>query len=188
MRRAACGDRWLGRNSTHGKMTRLLREVHLHSSLHTSADRTQFRDSYLPVLLDAVTRPLQRAGMDGVKDAVDLLVAYDLTREDVDSMIELAGGLGRAADPLAQVPSNVKAAFTRTYNSGHHPLPYSLVRVAVTRGGGGGGGALEAGVDPDAEEEPEVVNDEAADEDEDASKDDEVRRGIASSDQSGLAC
>jgi len=125
------------------------------------------------VLLDAVTRPLQRAGMDGVKDAVDLLVAYDLTREDVDSMIELAGGLGRAADPLAQVTSNVKAAFTRTYNAGHHPLPYSLVRVAVTRGGGGGG-ALEAGVDPDAEEEPEVVNDEAADEDEDASKDEEV--------------
>ena len=152
-------------------MARLLRELHLHMSLKVSADRTQLRESYLPVLLDTLMRPVRNKGADGVDEAIALLDANDLVKDDIDSMVELTGGLRpSSADPWLNVPSAVKSQFTRRYNSSTHVLPYSLVRIAVTRGSGG---TLEGGADPEAEDEPEPEVEEA--EEEDAAKDDEVK-------------
>jgi replication factor C subunit 1 len=159
-------------------MARLLRELHVHLSLRVSADRAQLREAYLPVLLDAVLAPLRAHGADGIDEAIARLDANDLTRDDVDAMLELTGALRpAAADPWRGVPPAAKAQFTRKYNSGTHVLPYALVRIAVARGGAGGTMEMGGG-DPDAEDEPEAELEAADDDDENANtnKNDEVRR------------
>ena len=174
---------WLGKNSSQGKMYRLLREIHLHMSLRVSGDQSQVRESYVAAVLDAVLRPLRTRGVEGVDDAIRRLDDYDLTREDVDTLVELVGemrGKG-AADLWADIPTQVKTQFTRKYNAGTHSLPYSLVKIAVSRGSAG---ALEAGADPDAEEEPEVEAEAEGDDDDDAAaKGDNVRVRVGASDR-----
>lgn len=63
-------------------------------------------------------------GMDGVQEAVDILNAYNLTREDLDSIMELTDYNNKKS--FASVDSKVKATFTRTFNKTCQKLPYAL--------------------------------------------------------------
>jgi replication factor C subunit 1 len=78
------------------------------------------------------------APQDGVDDVIATMDYYYINREDVDAFIELNGAFAGGKDPLQNVPSQVKAQFTRKYNAGDHKLPYSLVKIAPLRGAGAG--------------------------------------------------
>jgi len=59
---------------------------------------------------------------------------YDLTKEDWDSIIGVGQFEGQR-DPVASIPSKVKAAFVRTYmyNKESRKTPYTI-RAAVKKG------------------------------------------------------
>merc|ERR1712096_592253 len=52
---------------------------------------------------------------NGVDQVIDFLDHYDLTKEDMDNILELTNW-PHVPDPLKQVDSKTKAALTRTYN------------------------------------------------------------------------
>lgn len=55
---------------------------------------------------DCVTLPLVKHGMEGVKEAVEAMTSYDLLREDLDALLEVAQWPG-VKDPMINVESKV---------------------------------------------------------------------------------
>lgn len=108
---------WLGKNSTFGKKTRLLEDVHVHmlASRICEPTREAVRLDYLPLLSMHLTQPLHTLPKDeAVQQVVDLLEEYSLDQEDMDtivSMSTLKGGEGL----LEGVPGATKTALTKTY-------------------------------------------------------------------------
>jgi replication factor C subunit 1 len=103
---------WLGMNSKYGKLARFTREIHSHMRLKASGDHNEIRQQYLPVLW---TQMIQRLGVDGtdaVEDVIDLMDSYYLTREDLDSIVEL--GVGPHREGSVSIETQVKTKFTRT--------------------------------------------------------------------------
>ncbi|PTB79406.1 DNA replication factor C, large subunit [Trichoderma longibrachiatum ATCC 18648] len=113
---------WLGNNSKAGKLGRYIREIHSHMRLKSSGDHNEVRQEYLPVLWLQTVDRLQREGNDAVDEVIDLMDSYYLTREDFDAIQEL--GVGPMDEERVKIETKTKAAFTRTYNSMNHPLPF----------------------------------------------------------------
>ncbi|VUC32056.1 unnamed protein product [Clonostachys rosea] len=113
---------WLGNNSKTGKLGRYTRELHSHMRLKSSGDHNEIRQEYLPVLWDQIVKRLGRDGAEAVSDIIELMDSYYLTRDDVDAIQEL--GVGYMDEGNVSVDPKVKAAFTRTYNSMNHPVPF----------------------------------------------------------------
>ncbi len=61
---------------------------------------------YLYYLRQALLRPLQRHGVDGAAEAVQLLDDYQLIKEDVDSIMEISVWGGQP-DPYSKLDSKV---------------------------------------------------------------------------------
>ncbi|KRY47934.1 Replication factor C subunit 1, partial [Trichinella britovi] len=112
---------WFGKNSKYSKLKRILQQLSTHMSLHISATSDDLNVDYLPRLRSAVVKLLVD---NDAKGAVEQCQAYDLTREDVEAMMEL-GIWPNRPDPMSSVASKSKAAFTRAFNSSNHLLPYS---------------------------------------------------------------
>nr|BAJ33988.1 unnamed protein product [Eutrema halophilum] len=109
---------WLGKNSTAGKNTRLLEDLHVHvlASRESSSGRETIRVDYLPLLLNRLTSPLQTLPKDeAVSEVVEFMNSYSISQEDFDTIMELAKFKGRA-NPLEGVPPAVKSALTKKYN------------------------------------------------------------------------
>ena len=81
---------WLGKNSRQNKMDRLLQEIQIHTRIRISASKRALNLDYLPSLIRGVVGPLRRDGVEGVKPAIHAMESYDLLREDLDSLCELA--------------------------------------------------------------------------------------------------
>ena len=81
---------WLGKNSRQNKMDRLLQELQIHMRLRISGSKRAVNLDYLPLLVDAIVGPLKREGSSGVESAVRAMENYDLMREDLDSLLEVA--------------------------------------------------------------------------------------------------
>lgn len=81
---------WLGKNSRHNKMDRLLQELQSHMRLRISGSKRALNLDYLPHILSAIVGPLKKSGTDGVGPAIRTMESYDLMREDLDSLLELA--------------------------------------------------------------------------------------------------
>ena len=81
---------WLGKNSRQNKMDRLLQELQSHMRLKISGSKRAVNLDYLPHVLSAIVAPLKRSGTDGVNQSIHAMEAYDLMREDLDSLLELA--------------------------------------------------------------------------------------------------
>ncbi|KAK5136892.1 hypothetical protein LTR08_001814 [Meristemomyces frigidus] len=113
---------WLGKNSSLGKMTRIVKEIAGHMRLRVSADRHEVRLTYLPMLFEKLVRALEREGREGVPGVIEMMDAYFLTREDWEGVLEL--GVGGDGAEGVKVESQTKAMFTRTYNQQSHPLPF----------------------------------------------------------------
>ncbi|OTA06847.1 Rfc1p-like protein [Trichoderma parareesei] len=113
---------WLGNNSKAGKLGRYIREIHSHMRLKSSGDHNEVRQEYLPVLWSQTVDRLQKEGTEAVEEVIDLMDSYYLTREDFDAIQEL--GVGPMDEERVKIETKTKAAFTRTYNSMNHPLPF----------------------------------------------------------------
>ncbi|KAL3986062.1 Replication factor RFC1 C terminal domain family protein [Acanthocheilonema viteae] len=116
---------WLGRNSTFNKRQRLLRQLTTHTYLRTFAAVFPVVLDYVPVLRQNYCRPLLDKENDGVNDVINLYKEYNLVRDDIESIAELAVWPGMK-DPGAAIPAKVKATLTRTLNKEHIILPYAL--------------------------------------------------------------
>ena len=81
---------WLGKNSRQNKMDRLLQELQSHMRLRVSGSKRAVNLDYLPHILNAIVGPLKRSGADGVAEAIRAMESYDLMREDLDSLLEVA--------------------------------------------------------------------------------------------------
>ncbi|BHF80665.1 replication factor C subunit 1 [Sparganum proliferum] len=120
---------WFGRNSTQGKNARLLSELSTHLRLSTHGGASDGRSimlDYVNPLAFHMTAPLKEGDIDSV---LGTLNAYQLLREDMDNILELASWKGRP-NPLKAVNSKVKAALTRAYNKSSHVVPYACASQA----------------------------------------------------------
>jgi len=113
---------WLGNFSKTGKLGRFCREIHSHMRLRSSGDHNEVRQEYLPVLWNQLVNRLQNEGTEAVPEVVELMDSYYLTRDDFDAIQEL--GVGYMSEDKVAIESKTKAAFTRTYNSMNHPVPF----------------------------------------------------------------
>lgn len=131
---------WLGKNSKYGRLDRMLQELKGHMRLSTSGSKLSLNMDYIPHLRKVLTRPLMTQESDqinpGVSRVMQVMENYDLTKEDWDSIIEVGQFEGQR-DPVASIPSKVKAAFTRTYNKESFKTPYAI-RAAPKKGRRGG--------------------------------------------------
>ncbi|XP_043220724.1 replication factor C subunit 1-like [Amphibalanus amphitrite] len=124
---------WLGKNSTRNKTVRQVQDVQAHMRLRISGSRQDVLMDYCGPLRDLVTRPLVSGEQDGAAQAAQNMFSYDLMREDLDDLIEIATWSGRTGDPMARLDSKTKAAFTRAVRGGHHSYPYASIQEASKR-------------------------------------------------------
>ena len=184
---------WLGQNSKAGKLGRYVKEIQGHMRLRTSADRNEIRQQYLPALWDQTIGKMINVGKDAVPDIIDFMDSYYLTKEDYDAIMELGvgplnmveenekGKPGDADPKIKKIDTQTKAAFTRTYNSKNHPMPF--VKASAMGGAAKAGGGAAKREKPDLEEAIEDsdaeggadVKEEEEEEDMDLSKDKYVK-------------
>uniref|UniRef100_A0A8R1TLE0 Replication factor C subunit 1 n=1 Tax=Onchocerca volvulus TaxID=6282 RepID=A0A8R1TLE0_ONCVO len=140
---------WLGKNSTLNKRQRLLRQLTTHTYLRTFASIYPMVLDYVPVLRHNYCRSLLDKENDGVNDIISLYKEYNLVRDDIESLAELAVWPGMK-DPGAAIPTKaflIKAALTRALNKEHIILPYALDTLVKGRKKLGGGFDLDLEVD-----------------------------------------
>jgi replication factor C subunit 1 len=102
---------WLGKNSSQGKLGRIVKEIQGHMRLRVSADRHEIRQTYLPLLFDRLVRRLEKEGKESVPEIIEMMDEYFLTKEDWDGILEL--GVGANDMERVKIESQAKAAFTR---------------------------------------------------------------------------
>lgn len=146
---------WLGKHSKRGRLDRILQELQSHMRLNTSASKLSMALDYIPHLRKVLTLPLVAQDSteinSGVSRVIQVMEDYDLTKEDWDSIIEVGQFEGQR-DPVASIPSKVKAAFTRSYNKEKHKTPYAI-RAAPKKGRKGGAGEDDQGMDEEGLEQ-----------------------------------
>jgi len=114
---------WLGKFSQSNKRDRLLRDIHTHMGIAVTANTADTRLYYLPVMKERLALPLVEKGTGGIEETIALMDLYGLTREDFDGVMEISQlGVSEDHDVMKAVPSQVKSAFTRTYNAGAHMM------------------------------------------------------------------
>ncbi|KAI3928871.1 hypothetical protein MKW92_043682 [Papaver armeniacum] len=111
---------WLGKNSTMGKNTRLLEDVHVHllASRESISHRETLRVDYFPLIRKHLTDPLRLVPKDeAVQKVVEFMDAYSISQEDYDSMMELSQ-FKKHPNPQEGIQPAVKAALTKAYKQG----------------------------------------------------------------------
>lgn len=162
--------RYLGQNSKTSKYNRLVKEIQIRMRLKISGDKNEVRQSYLPALFPALTRPLVERGLEAIPELIEYMDGYYLTKEDWDTVLELGIGRNDGKKVMESIPSATKSAFTRTYNGGKHPQPF-IKGAVVTKGKSvSGGGSSEVPdnldvVEADTAEPEEADGAEQAEED-----------------------
>lgn len=121
---------WLGQNSKSGKYYRLLQGLQYHTRLSTSTDKMGLRLDYMPTFKRRLLNPILKNGAEGIPPVIELMDAYYLTREDWDTIMEFQVGPDAADAQLKKIPTSVKTAFTRRYNSTTHPV--AIYRTGTT--------------------------------------------------------
>ncbi|XP_018342281.1 PREDICTED: replication factor C subunit 1 isoform X1 [Trachymyrmex septentrionalis] len=123
---------WFGRNSKTTRFNRLLQELTTHTRLATGANKDALNMDYLPYIRNAIVKPLIDNGLDGIEEAINIMGKYHLTREDLDSAIEISLWPGMS-DSTSNLDSKVKAAFTRAYQKNPPMLPYAINSTTTTK-------------------------------------------------------
>lgn len=81
---------WLGKNSRKNKFQRLLSELQSHMRLSASVNKESVNLDYLYMLKMSILQPLKTKQLDGIDESLQIMNAYNLTREDLESVIELS--------------------------------------------------------------------------------------------------
>jgi replication factor C subunit 1 len=104
---------WLGKNSSTGKLTRMVKEIQAHMRLRSSGDRHEVRQHYIPTFWNQLVRKLEDGGKDAVPEVIKLMDSYYLTKDDWDAILEL--GVGPMDQSKVKIPSQARSTFTRLY-------------------------------------------------------------------------
>ena len=80
----------------------------------------------MPVLRQKFATCLHSADNSGIESGVNLLLDFDLTREDLDTIFSLSQ-MSDFDDPWKQVSTKNKAAFTRSYNKQSYKVSHMSV-------------------------------------------------------------
>lgn len=168
---------WLGQNSKKMKFDRIVQNLQYHTCIKTKSNNDDLRLDYIPFLKDKLINPIAENGNDGIETVLKFMDEYYLTKEDFDNVLELSvHGSRKIEDKYKKVPTSVKSAFTRKYNSYIHPTVIYKTGDSVGKGGsnrlsrGDSEGGLE-GEDGDVDVERDGDNDESDDKDDDISRD-----------------
>ena len=157
---------WLGKNSRGNKISRLIQELQLHMRLSISGGKQAVNLDYIEPILNSIIQPLINDGAVGVPRTLQAMQDYFVTRDDLDSLLELCQWPGKS-DVMARVDSKVKAALTRAYNkSGGFMTPYALdAPVKKSRGASAAYDESEMGLEGEEERvsENDSDNEEVAD-------------------------
>ncbi|XP_011631850.1 replication factor C subunit 1, partial [Pogonomyrmex barbatus] len=121
---------WFGRNSKAMRFNRLMQELTVHTRLATGASKDALNLDYLVHIRNAIIKPLIENGVDGIEAALNIMGKYHLTREDLDSAIEISLWPG-IHDLTNKLDSKVKTAFTRAYQKNPSMLPYIINNTAT---------------------------------------------------------
>ncbi|KAG0015396.1 hypothetical protein BGZ81_011702 [Podila clonocystis] len=160
---------YLGKLSSANKYSRLMKDIQIRMRIKISADKNEVRQSYLPTLFPALTRPLLKEGVDGIPEVIELMDNYYLSKEDWDTILELGICKNDGKAVLDKIPTNVKSTFTRKYNQESHPQPFLKPTVATKgRGSSSGGMAAEEPDSLDVVEADVAVPDDEPEEDPEA--------------------
>jgi len=116
----------LGKLSNQGKRLRLLRELDEHMGLKMSGPLHAISTDYIPVIRNAILRPLIRSGSAGVEEVIEIYHAYDLVKEDLESINEL-GTWNDRSDLWKTVKPAVKASLTRALGKDTHKKHHALL-------------------------------------------------------------
>lgn len=160
---------WLGKNSSQGKLTRMVKEIQGHMRLRSSGDRHEIRQQYIPILWQELVKKLEQEGKEAVPDVIELMDSYFLTKEDFDAILEL--GVGPMDMDKVKIESQAKATFTRLYNQQSHPIPFMKASAVV-------GPTKVAKEKPDLEEAIEESDEGEVVEDPDAKKNEDEEGDI----------
>lgn len=148
---------WFGKNSKQGRVDRILQELQKHMRIHISANKLGVGMDYLSVLKNMLTKPLITKGAEGIPRVIEIMNEYSLTREDFDTIIELATWPNQK-DLMGMIDSKVKASFTRAYNKESHKNPFSIVNIKKLKA-------------PKITDDPEEDGEEAEDDENDVNDD-----------------
>uniref|UniRef100_A0A2L2Y705 Replication factor C subunit 1 n=1 Tax=Parasteatoda tepidariorum TaxID=114398 RepID=A0A2L2Y705_PARTP len=148
---------WLGKNSNHKHMDRVLQELHVHMRMRITGNKTDVALEYLPLLKRALTKPLIERESEGIPDVLKIMENYFLLREDFDSIIDLSLWPNQT-DPRTKIITKVKSAFTRAYNKESGKNPYAITNVKKKKG-------ASKDVEDGLDEDNDVVSEEEEDED-----------------------
>ena len=113
---------WLGKNSTRNKKVRLLQELRRHVNYKVSADASELRMAYLPLMREQFQQLLFHRGGAMVAEAIALMDEYGLDRDDIFENFDefLFNSKDLKNKKFGELDSKSKAAFTRAYNSMAH--------------------------------------------------------------------
>ncbi|XP_070166241.1 replication factor C subunit 1 isoform X2 [Polyergus mexicanus] len=123
---------WFGRNSKTTRFNRLMQELTMHTRLATGANKDALNMDYLVHIRNAIIKPLIDNGVNGIEAAINIMGKYYLTREDLNSIIEISLWPG-IRDPTSNLDSKVKAAFTRAYQKNPPMFPYTINSNITTK-------------------------------------------------------
>lgn len=113
-----------------------------------------------------VTGPLLTKGAEGVSEAINAMVEYNLIRDDLEKLSELSTW-GSATSDWQRVDSKVKAQLTRQYNKMPIMTPFAIQSIS----GGAKKAQVSAGADFELGDDDEEAFVESEAEEEDADKD-----------------
>lgn len=113
---------WLGQNSKTMKFNRILLDLHYHTVLRTLTNKDQFRLYYIPLFIKKLALPLVHEGEAGIESVIETMDHYFMTKEDWDSVLDYGVGSNKLDTYSKKIPTKVKTAFTRKYNSTSHPI------------------------------------------------------------------
>ncbi|KAE8209669.1 hypothetical protein CF327_g6374 [Tilletia walkeri] len=118
---------WLGQNSRGMRLRRNVIDLQSRMRLATlggCSTKQELRQDYQPVLWQRLTKPMVDDHSEGIDEVIQMMDDYYLGIEDRDAVIELGVGSHDGETALKQIPSATKAAFTRKYNAGTHPMAF----------------------------------------------------------------
>lgn len=117
----------LGKISSASKRHRILNELQTEMYVGTNGtNSTGILLDYIPLLSSNLIQPLVKSGQQGFQSVVELMDIYSISKETRESIFELSelklNKNSKPSNPFANLPSNIKSAFTRYYNSKKHVI------------------------------------------------------------------
>lgn len=111
---------FLGQNSRRSRLQRVIETLSRHCRVKMS-----FEDMRLYAMRIFTTNFTSALASGNFQEALNVLIQFDFTKEDILGMIEIVG-----ESEYKAIPAKYKSAFSREYNKLNRKLPYSSVEIS----------------------------------------------------------